>query len=282
LAALSDVKALYFMSNGRSLVSIDEHADIVGRMNQLTVLETHGTDLSDRGLAILTTLKHLEWLTLSREISNSGMQHLAGMSQLKGLGVGLLHNRSAQLSDAGLAPLANLRQLQELQLSGVRFSKEGTQYLALLQQLEQLSVYGELTDDALEPIGRIKSLKILLLDSQQISDIGIAHLSALRNLQDFYLNRSAIDDRGLESLAAIPSLKSVYIGNSKITDDGIPYLLRLPELERIDLSSSQITDAIIETLATLPQLKQINLKGSKVSPEGVGKLKAARPSLNVN
>jgi hypothetical protein len=284
LAALSDVKALYLVSNGGAIVSIDEHADIVGRMKQLAVLPTHRTDLSDQGLAKLSNLTNLEWLTLGRGISDAGMQHLAGMTRLKGLAVGLLAvpNQTAQLSDAGLKPLGKLLQLQELQLSGLRFTKEGTRHLAPLERLEQLNIDGDISDDALEPIGQIKSLKILILSGQQISDAGVAHLSDLRNLQYLDVFGSAIGDRGLEAISSIRSLQNLYIRNSKITDDGVSYLLRLPELERIDLTDSQITDASIETLATIRSLKQVRLKGSKVSPEGIKKLKTDRPGLYAN
>jgi hypothetical protein len=102
------------------------------------------------------------------------------------------------VSDAGLAHLARLTQLQWLWLDRTKITDTGLVYLKGLTHL-----------------------KILYLNDTQITDAGLAHLAGLKQLEALVLDFTQITDAGLVYLAGLPQLQRLELGGTKVTDEGV-------------------------------------------------------------
>ncbi|MCX7424781.1 MAG: hypothetical protein NTW96_04010 [Planctomycetia bacterium] len=84
-----------------------------------------GAWISDTGLAHLEGLSQLETLDLSfTKVSDAGLAHLAGLAQLRDLNLS-----GTKVTDAGLLHLAGLAELRDLDLSGTKVTDESVRRL---------------------------------------------------------------------------------------------------------------------------------------------------------
>jgi hypothetical protein len=139
--------------------------------------------------------------------------------------VGLRSVTLAVITDAGLASLAPLTGLQQLDLSECdNITDAGLASLAPLTGLQQLG----------------------LSRCDKITDVGLASLAPLTGLQQLDLSRCRnITDAGLASLAPLTGLQQLGLTwCDKITDAGLASLALLTALQQLDLRMcSNITDA---------------------------------------
>ncbi len=98
---------------------------------------------------------------------------------------------------------AGLRQLQALD-AGVELDESGEVTFVNLS-------HTAVTDDDLQSIGTLVSLRQLWLYDTQISDRGLTHLSGLVNLEVLVLGKTRITDRGLARLHPLRSLQELYL-----------------------------------------------------------------------
>ena len=114
-----------------------------------------------------------------------------------------------QVTDAGLANLAGLTQLRKLGLDDTKVTGAGLAHLAGLTQLQTLSLgRTEVTDAGLENLQGLTGLQVLSLDDTQITDAGLAHLRGLTALQTLYLHDMKVTDAGVKKLQeALPNSK---------------------------------------------------------------------------
>jgi hypothetical protein len=110
-----------------------------------------GKSFQDFDLQCLANLKHLKQLNLrcSRDITDKGLMHLKGLTNLEGLDL-----RAEKLTDAGLACLKDMKKLNHLQIGG-DFTEKGIQHLKELKALRVLWLY---TDYAI-PNRAVRELK---------------------------------------------------------------------------------------------------------------------------
>lgn len=136
------------------------------------------------------------------ETTDSGLVHLAGLTQLQSLSL-----QGRQVTDAGLAHLRTLTQLQTLSLHDMQVSDAGLIHLQGLKQLQYLSLGGtQVTDAGLAHLRRLTQLQDLSLGGTQISDSGLVHLQGLTQLRYLYLADTRVTDVGVAKLqAALPN-----------------------------------------------------------------------------
>ena len=108
----------------------------------------------------------------STQITDAGLAHLAGLTQLQ-----FLYLDDTQITDAGLANLAGLTRLQHFRLSNTRITDGGLAHIAGLTQLQMLG-----------------------LDNTKVTDAGLANLAGLTRLQSLSLYDTRITDAGLHTL----------------------------------------------------------------------------------
>lgn len=131
-----------------------------------------------------------------------------------------------------IEPIANLRALQKLVLSGTQV-------------------------ESIEPISDFNALRELNLSGTQVADLGpIAHLKALESLNLWY---TPVTD--LRPLAGLHSLRKLNIGGTAVSD--LSHLSELWALESLNLWQTNIED--ISPLASLRQLEVINIRRTRVT-----------------
>jgi len=105
------------------------------------------------------------------------------------------------LEDKHLVPLAGLPTLEHIEVFVDNIRKPtGLDPLAKIPSLQYLEIQSEITNEQLEPVGRISSLKGLKLGSTKITDRGLVHLRELKNLESLILEDSKVTKAGLKDL----------------------------------------------------------------------------------
>ena len=85
-----------------------------------------------------------------------------------------------------------------------------------------------------------------------------------------------------EALAVIPDVVTgLALLNAPVTDAGIPHLLRLTGLKRLNIAGTQITDNGLVALGGLHNLEWVCVNRTQVTIQGVAKLHAIRPDVEV-
>lgn len=136
-------------------------------------------------------------------------------------------SRCPALTDEALIQLApGLKDLETLKGNNMVFTGTG---FAAWQEQRRLHTFASvgggrgsvLTDQGLEHLSRIASLKHLNCNSDRITDAGLAHLSKMPNLIEIELSRAPITDAGLEHLNKMNQLLTLRLRDTRVTSSGI-------------------------------------------------------------
>ncbi len=170
----------------------DDVFSALAAIKSLTRLDLLGRGLTVSGLNQLNRLsglKHLEVLRVSQD--NSGLD-LSRLTGLESLSLWLIepshpdHRRRSALRDEDVACLANLKRLKRLTIgatNSVYLTDAGMAHLAGLTELESLGAGGpQLTDKALSYLSNMKKMYKLNTEGA-FTDQGLRHLDGLESLQ---------------------------------------------------------------------------------------------------
>ena len=177
-------------------------------------------------------------------------------------------------SDAGLASLKALSEIESLFINGPKITDTALVNLRGLSQLQRLgSGHSNVTDAGLENIASLHRLCIIYISATKVTDSGLVHLRGLNQLERLYLDAD-ISDAGLAQLPVLPSAEDLDIGGTNVTDAGIPHLARLPNLLYLSIRDTKITDAGLSRLGQFNQLQILNLSRTDITDAGVSHLQA--------
>jgi mono/diheme cytochrome c family protein len=113
------------------------------------------------------------------------------------------------ITDAVIAPLAQLKRVLKLDLG-----------------------FTGVTDAGLAHVRGLTGLTHLHLEGTKVTDRGMTVVATLKNLEYLNLYSTAITDAGLSPLSKLPKLKSLYLWQSKATQEGVKKLKEaLPKTE---------------------------------------------------
>jgi len=158
-------------------------------------------------------------------------------------------------------------------------------------------------DNMLSSVARFKSLRELNIQSNLISDSGIAQIRDLRHLQilELWWCRN-LTDNALASLQNIRDLRLLNLVGAKITDLGAKHLRNMRSLQVLWISETEagdeflkslssihsleelyarntkISDGSVNQLGRMTSLKRLDISGSRVTPDGVHRLRSLLPS----
>jgi len=149
-----------------NLIDLEAHGGIVQDYSGLNIAGLtklrwlafwSGPPLRDQDLACLANLKRLEWLSIDGSITDAGMAHLAGLTNLEQLFMG-----GSNLTDKGLSYATNMKKLMHLKIGG-DFSDKGLVNLEGLTGLMSLEIASQ-NDFSPETLQRLREkLPILYL-----------------------------------------------------------------------------------------------------------------------
>lgn len=169
------------------------------------------------------------------DIHGTDARQLVGLTRLRAIRLW------GQVSDAEVNMLAQLRELETLDISNCELRKDRGRWL-------------DPPHYDLDYNLRLPRLKRLVCEKNVLQGSDLADFAALEEL---YLRGSRLDDA---SLVAIRRLKSLRV---------------------LDLRSTKVDDQGLATLAELERLQQLDIRGTAVTPEGYQRFIAVRPDCSV-
>lgn len=201
----------------------------------LQLLTASGTSITETGLEHLTGLPLLRAIDLEfcDGITDPACKVLGGMSQLKALNLAKTGFETTRVSDAGLADLTRLKNLELLNLEGAAVRDDGLRHLASLPRLRDLN-----------------------LSRVWITDAGLQHLTEVKGLQRLVLLFSEgfagplVTDGGIESLTSLDELQELNLVDARITDEAVDDLITMKNLVVLTVTGSRLSAAGIERLRT--------------------------------
>lgn len=84
-----------------------------------------------------------------------------------------------------------------------------------------------------------------------------------------------------EGEAVAPPIDLLLDKNWRGGDDGLKVLSDVPEIWQISLQEAQVTDAALQHMAALPNLGSLQIRKTDITREGLRKLRAAKPTLQI-
>ncbi|MDA1159863.1 MAG: hypothetical protein O2983_09655, partial [Planctomycetota bacterium] len=161
---------------------------------------------------------------------------------------------------------------------------------------ESKGVKIELTEADKAALAKLRELGAMTLQVAQndnrvevayhLSDgkIGNDHVAPLKGLKCIYslnLRGTEVDDKGVAQLADTTGLVKLHLEKTKVTDEALKHLTKLENLEYLNVYGTEVTNAGLDTIVPMKNLKKIYIWQTKVDIDGVAKLKAARPDLQI-
>ena len=113
-----------------------------------------------------------------------------------------------------------------------------------------------------EPISHLTGLQILSLQSAGITDEGLEHLRPLRSLRGLELTQASISNRGLAVLMDLPALEYLSL-NTGVTDAGLRQVAQLSNLRWLSIADGKMWGPGLAELAKLPRLERLCIVQSR-------------------
>jgi hypothetical protein len=213
----------------------------------------------------------------SETLKDDDLQLLAPFSSLTGLYLG-----QTSITGVGLHHLAGLKNLKTLGLIGTKVTDQGLRGIDGLESLQELYLSDTaITDAGLKKLAKLKTLRELLLGATAVTDRGLRELEMLENLAALDLSETKISDAGLKELAKLKKLRVLSLGGTAITEKGLKEIGSFPSLRVLDLSKTELSDAGLRALGTLKDLQILRVIETKVSDTAVKELQDAVPDLRI-
>ncbi|HEX5106043.1 MAG TPA: SUMF1/EgtB/PvdO family nonheme iron enzyme, partial [Pirellulaceae bacterium] len=215
LKAIARLPRLQQLDLSRCSSPGDADFAVLGDLYNLAHLQLNQTAAGDQAAAALVRLNNLHVLQIgSEQLSDSGLRQLCGIVSLRNVRIA---PEAANVTDAGLADLWRLVNLDSLALAAPQFTGSGLATLHELPKLQWLSLSGAgIADVACEHAARSESLSQLSLGGWQeggpqgLTDAGLLHLAGARGLTqlDLFRKGTQVTDAGVAELRSRrPQLK---------------------------------------------------------------------------
>jgi internalin A len=122
------------------------------------------------------------------------------------------------------------------------------------------------TDEDVNYVATIKTVKRLDLSFSLVTDKGIKELEQLHLLEDLNLETAeALTDASMNYVKNIPTLRRLNVRGVDITDVGMPAIAQMTGLKSLDLSHTMLEDVGLENLPALTDLEELHLGGDMIT-----------------
>ncbi len=282
LTAFPNLRRLEIWGNPGDIT--DASLPSIGQCSKLEKLVLHSEEITDTGLQHLTGLTALRVLDLSScpRITDDGLQHITPLQHLE-----VLDLSDMVITGRGLGSVRLLPRLRRLNLEGTRIGEFGLANLVGAPVLEELVLSDDDLDEAvgdafLAPLARQPTLRTLSLSGWRrwcIPGIaGFRTLQQLTRLEKLKIQGPAQGDEGLTALCSLPRLKRLSYDSQSLTAAGLRVLARIPGLVALQLRNAGITDEALECFHTFQHLRWLDLSGNPITNDGLHHL-VAMPAL---
>ena len=223
-----------------------------------------------KGWAMLASLPCLEHICTPYGLTDADVAEIAKLRTVNEMEI-----VADRLTDAGLASLAGLRNLQVLHLEGTTMmTDEGLRSLGTLPKLRHLRLSGPFTDKGLAYLIALPSLKALWLETPNTTEEGLRHLAQCQSLERLCVPwLDTITDRGIAYLKSMPKLRALGVGDARSLDAGVTALASVSNVEVLALKGSPaLTDSALKPLASMPKLRALEIYNSRITEQGLTNL----------
>lgn len=128
-------------------------------------------------------------------------------------------------------------------------------------------------DSVMQHVGRLTGLKVLDLQTTDVTSKAMRHIEKLKSLECLYLPRQ-IDDSAMPHVATLTTLKRLYFKGNEVTDQGLTTLAKLKNLEELEIGGNKMGDQALAPLAGLPRLHYLLLWSNAFTDKALEPLKS--------
>jgi Leucine-rich repeat (LRR) protein len=132
--------------------------------------------------------------------------------------------------------------------------------------LEFISSMDESTsvcDKLLGCVGRLKSLRVVILDHSDATDAGCLQIAGLPHLSILDCSQTDITGSCFKALAALPELTQLYLGQCAIDETNLPALAKSPRLTTLELRSTRVHAQGLRGIAGCKELTNLSLRNNQ-------------------
>ena len=126
---------------------------------------------------------------------------------------------------------------------------------------------------SLAPIGNLKGLKALNIQSAKFDSEDFKHLTGLTQLEVLRFGDYQLTDESMKYIGQLTSLRSLALWGTGISDEGLKHLQGLTNLTFLALNGCKITDDGLSYLKNMIALEGLQLTQTKITDKGLAKLK---------
>ncbi|MGV3659346.1 MAG: protein kinase domain-containing protein [Prosthecobacter sp.] len=324
IGRLPDLESIYFNKNPGKM-----SMEMLRGATKLKSLRLAPESVDDAAFAHLTGLKNLESLditymvkqfagtglgyinenlqflgTSSPTLTAEGMAYLARFKKLKKLDLtgDSLGGRVGSLTDAMLAGLAALAELEELKVSQRNLDGSFLAFLPANSKLKRLELFDlkAFKPENFKHLAKLKHLEYLALPSVDPGVEGLAYIAGLgalkemavaesnftgeafkglkgfRGLGRLWISGCPLNDAGIQAIAtAVPDLKSFEFSNNEdykvtVTAEGFAAALeRLRSLTSLQINGRRTTDAWLPAIARQKSVDYLMLTEAQITDQGL-------------
>ena len=163
-------------------------------------------------------------------------------------------------------------------------SDEALQYIGRLQNVEVLLLTGQqATDENLHYLTGLLHLRRLFMWDTRVSDEGVQYLRGLTHLEYIHCSNALLTDKALHTFAEMPQLTGLSLQGNDFSDKGLGCLARLPKLETlwIGMGATRITDQGLDSVQQFKKLKDLDVQGSFITIAGLKRLFDKNPQIRI-
>ncbi len=194
-----------------------------------------------------------------------------------------------RITDAGLANLEKLTDLEELRLGGLLFTDEGLSHLKELKNLKVVALTSDhVTGKGLSYLHESKGLQSLALDGNSFNDAGLENLKNWPGLRELELNLSSngkgsasgverravqVSERGLIVLKYLSNLRLLHLACLTVSDAGFETLRGLKKLETLEIDQVDINEPALASIGSLTGLCTLRMFSAPIKGGGFAHLR---------
>jgi len=217
----------------------------------------------------LSTLESLN--IISTKFNDDWVAPIGKLTNLKTLRL----TNNGKLTDAGMAQLAGLKNLENFSFVGTQMTGKAYARFEGFTKLTRVSHRGSSIDDEglRQLCDHLPNLESLSLAHAKFTDAGAPHLAKLTKLKGLELGTSKATPQALTHIAKLP-LEYLQLGEGFESGAAIAFIKDIATLRRLTLTNAQgITDTDLQGLAGLTQLTHLEIGKMPLPDERIPALK---------
>jgi hypothetical protein len=229
----------------------------------------------------------------SSQLGDSEWQAISQLSELKKL---TTYGRAHGLNDATVGYLSRLKKLESLSTDGAQLTDVGLARVADISSLRSVAFFHlsfrmeGFTGKGFSAWKKLPNLERLTVAGMSMGDEGfveIGQLKTLRELRTWHTHRT---EASHVEIAKLPKLTSLKLGQRLphsgavpcLTDRSLPTLLKIPTLESLEIGEARFSLEALKQLKRMPNLKRLKIDRTELSTQDIDLLRVELPHVKID